>query len=461
MATGTLTNKFHSAGLYGQTGSQLDGQNMNLATIDWTDSGAILTHPGFNDQNGASRIWAQHICSASSCAPISPLATGWNHATAVASILAGDITRGQDPSILALPVLRNARSGQARRAWLLHYVVDSCASTAKAIERAVADGADVINMSMWVASTAPSSTFDCGGINAMIRASLTAGVAVFASTGNEGASSIHYPAYRPETVAVGALDTSSSGTAYLSTTMAGYSNWGSRLVKTADGYNAVYPAVGLIAPGRLDLVTYQSPSSYATGSWGTSFATPAVAGAAALMEQGYAGRGWTNLHGQFYAATMLMFGDGWDASTNTTRTSGLHTQSGAGRLRARFPDSADFTGGWAWGFRAVTLSQGQEVCWGVSHGGPLEASYTTWKWAARWTEPDLMSIADIDLRVLDACNGNAYVVGQNDRAIDNRIELKSAAFSGKCLRACLYGYMIPAGTTRTVYTVDFIHSDVD
>ena len=125
----------------------------------------------------------------------------------------------------------------------------------RAIYYAADHGANVISMSFSMAQSSP-------GLQAAIQYALNKNVATVASSGNDGAKTLVYPASYGGVQGIG----SSTNTDLRST----FSNYGSGVVTFA-------------APGEGVITTYPG-SSYAAG-WGTSFSTPMFAGAAALVLQ--------------------------------------------------------------------------------------------------------------------------------------------------------------------------------
>jgi hypothetical protein len=82
--------------------------------------------------------------------------------------------------------------------------------------------------------------------------------------------------------------------------------------------------------------------------------------------------------------------------------------------------------------------------------------YSGWKWGATWDEGNLGQAADIDFTVRDATT-NAVLATQQDYPIHNRLRLDATQIAGRKLKACTYGFSVPAGG-RTVYMADFVHS---
>jgi type VII secretion-associated serine protease mycosin len=130
------------------------------------------------------------------------------------------------------------------------------------IEFAVAQGADVINMSLGgPANSAP--------LNDAIDDAIAAGVVVVAAAGNSGAGELSYPAAYDPVLAVGA--TGDDGT------LAYFSTWGWWVDIAAPGVGIVstYPAAG-------------TAEAYEVAS-GTSFSSPIVAGVAAMARSEFPG----------------------------------------------------------------------------------------------------------------------------------------------------------------------------
>ena len=174
------------------------------------------------------------------------------HGTAVASIAAaaGD-ARGVSTTSPLLPVKIFTDGGES-----------TAEDVVAGIERAVAADAGVINIS-GAGSASDVDAATAREVRNAIYAAVTLGIPVVAAVGNEGASTLGVPAAYPHVIAVGATDRSGAG--------ASFSNHGSGLDLVAPGDNIVTPAPHALCGSGYQLVT------------GTSFAAPAVAGAAAIL----------------------------------------------------------------------------------------------------------------------------------------------------------------------------------
>jgi subtilisin family serine protease len=271
------------------------GQGMKIAILD---DGIDQTHPFFNPTGFAyppgfpkgdtayttpKVIVARAFPSPSTswkyaARPFDPVYS--EHGTHVAGIAAGDYqtpATGEPGNLLV--------SGIAPRAYLGNYKVltvptkdygldGNAPEIAKAIDQAVADGMNVINLSLGEVEIEPSR-------DVVVRAlenAAAAGVVSVVAAGNEGDTtghgSIGSPATTPDAIAVAA--SSEGGDGSPADEIASFSSIGPTPISLL-----LKPDV--TAPGE-DVL-----SSIPHGAWdawdGTSMATPHVAGAAALLEQ--------------------------------------------------------------------------------------------------------------------------------------------------------------------------------
>jgi len=127
----------------------------------------------------------------------------------------------------------------------------STANAAEAIFYAVAAGVDIINMSF-------STKYDSFAINTAVKYALDSGIIVVAAAGNSGAD-VEFPANMDGVIAVGSFD------------MSGNPSW----------FSPVGDALDILGPG--ENVCAKGIDGKASQVSGTSFSTPYIAGAAAVL----------------------------------------------------------------------------------------------------------------------------------------------------------------------------------
>lgn len=175
------------------------------------------------------------------------------HGTHVTSLLfgrPGSAVFGLAPRCrgLILPVFRDARKARVSQLDL-----------ARAIERAVQEGAHIINISG--GERTPDAQADAI-LERALRLCDDEGVLVVAAVGNDGCDCLQVPAAVPSVLAVGALGTDGSPLEI--------NNWG-----------AAYRTNGVLAPGQD--IEGAAPGGGRAVLTGSSFATPVVSGTAALL----------------------------------------------------------------------------------------------------------------------------------------------------------------------------------
>jgi subtilisin family serine protease len=273
------------------------GQGIKIGIID---DGVDQTHPYFDPSGYAypsgypkgnsayttakvivARAFAPSgLDYADASLPVDPKNT--SHGTYVAGIAAGNVS-----TVAKIDDVIRSLSGVAPRAYLGNYRALTIPTEAfglngnspeivAAIEAAVADGMNVINLSIGEPEISPRNDV----VARAVDAASSAGVVVVAAAGNEygenGKGSVGSPGSAASAITVGA--SSSASTASGKVGLAGFSSAGptpySLLLKP-----------NLTAPG-LDI---NSSTAKSEGTWGsasgTSAATPHVAGAAALLRQ--------------------------------------------------------------------------------------------------------------------------------------------------------------------------------
>lgn len=216
---------------------------------------AVLDGPvdmGHTCFKGAGLKQVETLVSASAAAGGSASA----HGTHIASILFGQPespVRGIAPACtgLILPVFSDG-SGD---------FPISCSQTdlARAITRAAQEGAHIINISGGqITPSGQAETF----LRDAVKYCAGKNILIIAAAGNDGCDCLHVPAVLPSVLAVGAADR--QGVPFE------FSNWG-----------AEYRASGILAPG--EKIVGAALNGESALKSGTSFATPLVSGAAALL----------------------------------------------------------------------------------------------------------------------------------------------------------------------------------
>lgn len=157
-----------------------------------------------------------------------------------------------------------------------------------AIERAIIDGVQVINMSF--GSVADPGLALAGALNAAIQA----GITIVASVGNEGLAptvdgNIRYPAAYSSVIAIGSTD--------MADVRSSFSNTGPELELVAPGESIVSTDTGV----GLSLPVYLEES-------GTSLASAHVAGTAALLIEA----GYTDVRGRMISTALDLGYPGFD-----------------------------------------------------------------------------------------------------------------------------------------------------
>jgi hypothetical protein len=474
----TRTDNLIGAGFLGQLGSRSGGAQ-RIGFIDWqTDETRTCTgncnwpgrtHVGWRDSvNGPSRLIAIDDCRSGTCWASTNGATTLTHATLVAWVALGSIEQGQDTNFPGTNTLdQRRRSGQAREAQGYYYMVNSCSTTAKAVQKAVADGVDVLNISMWVGTQncANAATYDCGGLNAQLRAAVDAGVLVVGIADNNGGTTqctLSYPGWRPDVLTVGGVATEPY-LDYSSALRHPQSSFGAMPIKLWTGQSQTAAGVDLMAPYDVSLYFTTPPASY--GAWtawfgGTSYAAPAVAGGAALLREVFESTSWGGAtDARILQVEMLLLGDRLFGSS-WPGTWGLSAQTGYGRLRMHWPDSADLTAPWGWGDRTVSITNQQGVSWTVGNSYPESSAITDWKWAFTWKETNLDKVADIVIEVVDTCpagGGEQLIMADYSFDFRKALRLEASQIRGKCLEMRAYGMSVPSAG-RTAYSADYFHS---
>ena len=242
-----------NSGEVGATASEGDSPNCTSRNLSLDKSCNNLDDDGngyTDDYLGWDFSGWDNSVQAGETAPNDSSAT---HATFVAGLAAAESSNSQGVSgmawgskILPIQALSDAGNGDT-------------VSVALAINYAVVRGAKVINMSL-------GSDGDDPLVAEQIQAALNAGVVVVAAAGNDGLAQLSYPANYPGVIAVGATDSSDN--------RASFSNYSANLALVAPGTSSLCSTAWSVS---------NQTDRYVCGYSGTSFSSPIVAGAAALL----------------------------------------------------------------------------------------------------------------------------------------------------------------------------------
>jgi len=323
-----------------QPGLTNAGEGMKIAIID---EGIDQTHPFFNPRGytmpagypkGQRAYTTAKVIVARAFPPARPT---WKHAskpfdpvfsshgTHVAGIAAGN----------ANTLANGARiSGVAPRAYLGNYKALTIPTDADvgldgnspelvaAIEAAVKDGMNVINLSLGEPEIEPRRDIVAAALSAATRAGVVAVVAAGNDYAEFGRGSVSSPGSAPEAVTVGAVTTGRSAPAGV---IAGFSSSGPTPLSLQ-----LKPEVS--APGA-DILSASPGGEYTTLS-GTSMAAPHVAGGVALLRQRHPT--WTPL--QIKSALTLTGDQAFAGETRTVEASSIREGGGVINLvRANSP----------------------------------------------------------------------------------------------------------------------------
>lgn len=445
--------------------------------LGFVDEGyADSRHPAFDDSlNGPTRWVNQYRCGGSSpCIADGALQTPstGTHAHSVASVAASSTLQGQDPSLSA-----NARedfSYPASEAALYMYdwsrpTRSVTAGLVNAIDQAILDDIDILNMSFNVgcANSTTDVNLSCSGGREAIRTAYQAGILIVVAAGNSGpaASTMGFPAVRPEVLTVGSLDASIRTTAYQNLIIENAVFPSSRgpVRITNNGVQATTAGIDLLAPHRM-AVGSMVGGGYGYGDcFGTSCAAPVAAGFAVQVFDGLDALGWTavTVHAGRFQNFLHVLGD---ASTGLSSTAESNWEvsptGGYGRFFPTVPSSADLTSPWGWGAHSFIMHTGDVTRLSVWDSGPESSLVTEWKWALSWDEPNLSNMrSDIVISVENTCvpgGGSQVVTYDSGYAPVKRIHLEGAAVRGKCLEMVIQAVRTPAAGEQ-VFMTDYFH----
>ena len=197
------------------------------------------------------------------------------HGTHVAGIAAGNASTRTDTAQRVSGVAPRAYIGNYRALAVQDAVTGANGTAAElvaAIEAAVADGMDVINLSLGQAEVEPSRDIVALALDAAAAAGVVPVVVAGNEAGGYGRGSVFSPGSAERAITVGALDLPDKG----APTAAGFSSIGPSPLSLRLKPDVSAPGVGVLSA---------SPGGGWTTSSGSSMAGPHVAGTAALLVQ--------------------------------------------------------------------------------------------------------------------------------------------------------------------------------
>jgi hypothetical protein len=483
----TQSDKLISLGHPASTGNRLSAANpVRIGVVEFTgfadgvdhsQNDLHWNHPGFSGRvlNVRECAGPGTYCTEVSSPPIRAFNT---HGTEVASVAAGSIEAGQDPNYPGYQTdAQRKRSFQAPSARIQYFRTPDYVAWVRALQSAIWElGTDVLNFSQGYKLVCDQgATLDWGGFNYAVRFALDAGVVTVFSAGNEqhadSACTLRYPAWRPEVLSVGGVDTEVSqrpafDPPYPRAEASEFSSRGGVPIRTASGLSTVRAGIDIIAPAAMSY-TYGASGSYQSPPYhtqGTSFAAPAVAGATAqLRDAMYQVTGQLPDSRSLFV-NMLLMTDGYDYAGGAAarRTAGASDVSGLGRLVMRSPQSQDFPSGpWSWAWSSFSVVQNQVV---------TKRFYDRFGWlryALTWFGDDTNALADVDLYAYYNCSGSrTFLASQTDYDVRNRLMIDGSVIPATCagggapvFEIDIVGYNIPSGQSRTLWDAVLTHSE--
>lgn len=427
-------------------------------------------HLAFRFTSQADRIIVSKACDDTSCVTSTPsVVSGW-HGNAVAHWAAGSVENGQDGNCTPASKLARSGSGSYGTQILFYVSTGGCVSTKLALQDAVANNADIVNMSFHVSDEEDltcSPTFDCGGMNAAIRTATNSGVLMVGGASNSGQlpgcnaqCCMGWPARRPEVLTVGGVDTTNRLADYNATSRALPSPLGGVIMNMHTGTTGIDSGMDLMGPYFVNFTGAEPTNWYAnsanTMAPGTSFSGPAIAGAAASILDGFRSIGWT-MNARTLRLNLLMMGDAAiGGGSNNDGLSGISDGWGAGRLHAVVPSSGWATAPYWWAQSPFTLNPGVTAYGCVNGCNPMPSSVRQYNWVLFFEDADFNDVPLINIAVIDYSTG--AVIRQDTRSsMTKRIQLRDSEIWGRRLQ--LRVTPVSMGSSVSVYSGDFYHSD--
>ena len=452
----------------------------------WGDGHPDWYWPGWQSvDTGLNRIREMYSCWHWPCfptytAPSAP--SGFSHSMVVTWLTGGSIEDGQDPNVTN-GAQQERHSGVAPGTDMIVFRTLGSLAIATAIEKAVEERVDIVNMSLSFSTSLPETICSMGtnfsGLNEAIREATRTGMLFVGSGGNQPPEEcgIGYPNLRPEVMAIAPLfsrppdepynqleriDQSSIGGIPMWVGSEGL-HYNAGMTLAAPGCVSLYPLVGAEA-GQYDDGIGQF------GACASSIASPIVAGSAALLKHALSANGWNyskDVAGRLFAG-LAVLGDKWRGFpvpnfADPVEDIGVNERVGFGRLKM-FPIDADSLPGptrYAVGtFDDIGIQYSRTI---DINPDPFVGDVTHFKFAMIWFENDYINdVADIVVELIHDCPGDG--IPEEVIAYDYSFNLNKSItvrgsnnLTGRCLRVRATGYEVD--TSRDVHFAYYFHGD--
>ena len=158
-----LLGDYFSAGKAGSLGNRINqASEVRIGFLEVNpfscDHLGFIDYPGYSSRVVSTKyctnVLSQTYCYSSTGSNVCDTSTSLRHGNITTTIAAGSIDQGQDPNITN-PISRSTKSGVATEALIYYYAIynppmaASC-NIATAVQEAVSDGVDILNISMAV-----------------------------------------------------------------------------------------------------------------------------------------------------------------------------------------------------------------------------------------------------------------------------------------------------------------------
>jgi len=420
------------------------------------------THNGFrNSLNGWYRVSTKRHCGCPTCIfPSAPCAVLGNwatiseHATAVATLMFGDLMDGQDSTISTFED-RRVRSGYGQEAMGLFYHVNAVNGYfPAAVDDVMAYPSRVRIANMSGTTYNGQSSPTCVGNDPPSLAAnelFRDGTFFVKSAGNMGFStSTGFTLCGPDTTSNTDCRVTPPGSAIGAFTVGGYSNLSgtsndgveevragaifecsSRGGTISQGGNRTI--VDISAPATRTLTFANSGQGYSSmidvngqGSGiGTSFAAPLVAASAAQFIDWYKYQVSNSVDDPAVVFSWFLAMGDRQSQTGSRRTNRFDNIWGAGRLRLRKFSHDGMDTPWQFQRGDVCLGNGESFTVNLQSGNPMPTAVDAIKAVAWWYDAKHeafapTSIDDIDLRIERNCGTGFLSVSTSSSAYDNK-----------------------------------------